>query len=212
VLATLVGLRLEELIKPVKRLKLLLLLLVCVVSFGATGCSSDSRDNVAVSEKAVEKEDGSTVVVSHASNGTKTEARTFPSGDVARVTRITAPNGQRRAIVEFRDTRSAEIKDENDIGNIIEASADTVKSAATKALDATKSAGSVVGDKAEDAAGKAADVGKDVGKDIGKGAKRGAEEVGDAASDATSAAKKGAKKTAKGIKKVGEKIKDSVTP
>ncbi|HVG19950.1 MAG TPA: hypothetical protein VNI02_12945 [Blastocatellia bacterium] len=160
----------------------------------------------------MEKEDGSTVAVSTSSNGTKAEARTFPSGDVARVTRITSPNGRRRALVEFRDARSAEIKDENEIDRVIEASADTVRAAAIRAWDARQAAGSEVRDQTEGAANKAAEAGKDAGKAVGGAVKRGAEEAGDAASDAAGAAKKGGKKTGKGIKKVGEKIKDSITP
>jgi hypothetical protein len=196
-------------------MKLSLLFLICVITLGAGGCSSNSdvaNANIQRSEKEVEKEDGSIVSVSTAPNGTKTEARAFPSGDVSRVTRITPPNGQRRALVEFRDSRVIEIRDENEVDRVIEASADTVKAASVKAWDATKSAGSAVADKTEDAGDKAADTGKDLGKAVGKGAKRGAEEVGDAASDTAEAAKKGARKAGKGIKKVGEKIKDSVTP
>lgn len=199
-----------------KLMKLTLLFLICVLTFGAAGCSSNSSDSVNASlpksEKDVEKEDGSTVSVSTAPNGTKTEARTFPSGDVARVTRITSPNGRRRALVEFRDTRVIEMRDGNEVDRVIEASADTVRAAAVNALEATKSAGSEVADKTEDVADKAADTGKDAGEAVGDGAKRGAEEVGDAASDAAGAAKKGARKAGKGIKKVGEKVKDSVTP
>jgi hypothetical protein len=191
-----------------KLMKLSILSLTCAIIAGAMGCSSDPRANLPKVERQEEKDDGSTVVVSASSNGTRTEARTFPSGDVARVTRITTPNGHRRAIAEFRDTTTVEIKDGNEVDRVIEATADAVKSAAVKARDGVNSAGAEAADKTEDAADKAADVGKDVGSK----AKRGAEEAGDAASDAASAAKKGVKKTGKGIKKVGQKIKDSVTP
>ena len=191
-----------------KLMKWSVLFLTCAIVFGAMGCSSDPRANLPKTEKEIEKEDGSTVVVSASSNGTRTEARTFPAGDVARVTRITTPNGHRRAIVEFRDTTTIEIKDGNEVDRVIEAPADAVKSAAVKARDAVKSAGAEVADKTEDAADKATDAGKDAGGE----AKRAAEEVGDAASDAGSAVKKGVKKTGKGIKKVGQKIKDSATP
>ncbi|HEX8184127.1 MAG TPA: hypothetical protein VF747_05230 [Blastocatellia bacterium] len=192
---------------------LTIVLLIWAIAVVATGCSSNNP-NLVRSDKEVQKEDGSTVVVSTSSNGTRTEARTFPSGDVARVTRINPPNGRTRAIVEFRDTRSVEIKDEDEIDHIMDASADTIKTVAMKLWEAMKSweaansAGSEAADKTEDAADKAAGV----GKEVGKGAKRGAEAVGDAASDTAAAAKAGVKKTGKGIKKVGEKIKDSVTP
>src|SRR5215216_445270 len=189
-------------------LKRSVLFFTCAIVFAAMGCSSDPHANLPKTEKEIVKEDGSTVVVSASPNGTRTEARSFPSGDVARVTRITTPNKHRRAIVEFRDTSTVEIKDGNEVDRVIEAPADAVQSAAVKARDAMKSAGAEVAGKTEDAADKAADVGKDVGSE----AKRGAEEVGDAASDATSAAKKGVKKAGKGIKKAGQKIKDSVTP
>jgi hypothetical protein len=190
-----------------KLMKLSTLVLLCAVAFGATACSSD-RANVAKVEQEIKKEDGSTVVISVSSNGTRAEAREFPTGDVARVSRITTPNGQRRAIAEFRDSSSIEIKDGNEVDRVIEASADVVKSAAIKARDAAKTAGSEVADKTEDATDKAAEVGKDVGKE----AKSVSEAVGDAASDTAEAAKKGAKKTGKGMKKVGEKIKDSIKP
>lgn len=183
-----------------------LFFLVCALMLGAMGCSCGVRGggnaNIARSEKEVEKEDGSVVVVSTSPNGIRTEARTFPSGDVSRVTRITATNGRRRGLVEFRDGRSAEIKDENEIDRVIEASANTVGAAAIKAWEARQAAGSEVSEKADGAANRAAEAGKDSGQTVGGAAKRGAEE----------AAKKGARKTGKGIKKVGEKIKNSVTP
>ena len=190
-----------------KPIKLSTPVLIFAIVFGAIGCSSE-RANVAKVEKEFEKEDGSTVLISVSSNGTRSEARQFPSGEVARVTRITTPDGERRAIAEFRDSTSIEIRDGNEVDRVIEASADLVKSAAIKARDATKSAGSAVTNKSEDAADKAADVGKDAGKEV----KSGAEAVGDAASDAAEAAKKGAKKTGKGIRKVGEKVKESIKP
>jgi len=190
-----------------KPIKLSTPVLIFAIVFGAIGCSSD-RVNVAKVEKEFEKEDGSTVVVSVSPNGTRSEARQFPSGDVTRVTRITTPDGERRALAEFRDSTSIEIRDGNEVDRVIEASADLVKSAAIKARDAAKSAGSEVANRSEDAADKAADVGKDVGKEV----KSGAEAVGDAASDAAETAKKGAKKTGKGIKKVGEKVKESIKP
>ena len=190
-----------------KPIKLSTPVLIFAIVFGAIGCSSE-RANVAKVEKEFEKEDGSTVLISVSSNGTRSEARQFPSGEVARVTRITTPDGERRAIAEFRDSTSIEIRDGNEVDRVIEASADLVKSAAIKARDAAKSAGSEVANRSEDAADKAADVGKDAGKEV----KSGAEAVGDAASDAAEAAKKGAKKTGKGIRKVGEKVKESIKP
>ena len=181
--------------------------LIFAIAFGAIGCSSD-KGNVAKVEKEFQKEDGSNVVVSVSSNGTRAEAREFPSGEVVRVTRITTPNGERKAIAEFRDSSSVLIKDGNEVDRVIEASGDVVKAAAIKARDAAKSAGSEVANKSEDAADKATEA----GKDVGEGVKNASEAVGDAASDAAEAAKKGAKKTGKGIKKVGEKVKDSIKP
>jgi hypothetical protein len=183
--------------------------LVCALMLGAMGCSCGSRGgantNVARSEKGVEKEDGSVVVVSMSPNGIRTEARTFPSGDVSRATRITATNGRRRALVEFRDGRSAEVKDENEIDRVIEASADTVRAAAAKAWEARQAAsGPEASEKAGGAANRAAEGGKDAGQAVGGAAKRGAEEAGDAASDVVEAAKKGLRKTGKGVKRFGE--------
>ena len=193
-----------------------LFFLMCALVLGAIGCSSGPpqgvNGNVARAEKEEVKDDGSTVIVSSAANGVRAEARIFPSGDIERVTRITSANGHRRALVEFRDGRSAEIRDENEVDRVIEAPLDVVTAAAMKAWEAKNAAGSAAADKTEDAADKAADAAKDAGQAAESGVKRGAEEVKNAASDAAEAAKKGAKKTGKGIKKVGEKIKDSVTP
>jgi hypothetical protein len=197
-------------------MKLSLLFLICALMLGAIGCSSGPpqgvNGNVARAEKEVVKEDGSIIAVSKSATGVKAEARIFPSGEIARVTRITSANGHRRALVEFRDARSAEIKDENEVDRVIEAPLDVVTAAAMKAWDAKNSAGPAAANKAEDAADKATDAVKDADQAAGGGAKRGAEEVRNAASDAAEAAKKGAKKTGKGVKKAGEKMKDSVTP
>jgi hypothetical protein len=177
-----------------------LLFLICAITFGAIGCSNapeGANANFAKPEKEVQKEDGSVVAVSSSPNGIRAEARTFPAGDIARVTRITSPNGRRRALAEFRDGRSVEIRDENEVDRVIEASAETVRAATIKAWDAKNAAGPEAADKSADAANRAADAGKDAGKAASDAANRGAEEV---------------RNTGKVVKKAGEKLKDSVTP
>jgi len=183
-----------------KRRLLFLIFALAIVSFG---CSSDSKDSGTIKPATeVEKEDGSIVAVGTGQNGIKSESRTFPTGDVSRATRITYPDGKRRAVVEFREGgRSIELKEQSDIDTLMEASVDNIKDAATKTWDATKTIGEKIGDKTADAA-----------KEVGDKAKSGAEATKDAAADAAEATGKGLKKAGKAIKKAGEKIKDKVTP
>lgn len=183
-----------------KRRLMFLIFALAVVSFG---CSGDGKESSGLKPAAeVQKEDGSIVAVSTGQNGIKSESRTFPTGDVSRATRITYPDGNRRALVEFREGgRSVELKEQNDIDNLMEASADSIKDAATKTWDATKAIGEKIGDKTADAA-----------KEVSDKAKSGAEATKDAAADAADATGKGLKKAGKVIKKTGEKIKDKVKP
>jgi gas vesicle protein len=183
-----------------KRRLLFLIFALAIVSFG---CSTDSKDSgVAKPATEVQKEDGSTVAVSTGANGIKSESRTFQSGDVSRATRITYPDGRRRAVVEFREGgRSVELKEKNDIDNLMEASADSIKDVATKTWEATKTVSEKIGDKTADTA-----------KEVSDKAKSGAEATKDAAADAAEVTGKGLKKAGKAAKKAGEKIKDKVTP
>lgn len=176
-------------------MKRILLFLTFALAIVAFGCSTNNKDsNVIKSSQEVVKEDGSTVVISNAPNGTKSEARTFPSGEVARATRITNPDGKRRGLVEFRDGRSTELDEQNDIDHLMDASAENIKDAATKTWEATKAIGEKIGDKTAETA-----------KGVGEATK-------DAAADAAEATGKGIKKAGKAVKKAGEKIKDKVTP
>lgn len=183
-----------------KRRMLFLIFAFSIVMFG---CSTDNKDSGAAKPPAeVPKEDGSTVVVNTGQGGIKTEARTFPSGDISRVTRITYPDGRQRALVEYREGgRSVELKEKSEIDSLMEASADSIKTAATKTWEATKAVGEKIGDKTADAA-----------KEVGEKTKTGAEATRDATVDAAEATGKGLKKAGKAVKKAGEKIKDKVTP
>jgi hypothetical protein len=125
----------------------------------------------------VENRDGSTTVVTHYSDGTKSEVRTFKTGRLARVTRETNATGQRTARVTYRDTaREVELRDESWID---------------KSMDATGNALVEVADKLEDA-----------GDMTKKGVKEGVKEVGDKAEDVGDAVKKGAKKVTKKAKEI----------
>ena len=67
-----------------------------------------------VSTNTIQNKDGSTTVVTAYSDGSKTEVRTFRSGRLARVTRITDPSGARTVRANYRaDESEVEIKDES---------------------------------------------------------------------------------------------------
>jgi hypothetical protein len=138
----------------------------------------------------VVKADGSTVQTTIATDGTKSEVRTFPAGEVTRVTRTTRPTGTREVVVEYRDGRKNEIKDESDIERAMDATGDAIVAAADKTWevsrdvgkeigDKAEDVGSEVGDKAEDVADKTVDTSKKVGKEVGKGAKKAGKKIKD---------------------------------
>ena len=194
-------------------IKLTTLMIISALSFAVIGCAnSDSPDQqgeagqgdksaqAATSPGEIKKADGSIVATSQLQDGTKTEVRSFETGEVARVTRMTSPGGERTATVEFRDDRKVEMEDESFVEQAMDATGDAIAVAANKTWDATKVAGREVGDKSEDVAGavadtskkvagKTADAGKTTGKAVGKGAKAAGKAVG------------------KGVKKAGEKLK-----
>ena len=200
-----------------KLIKLLALTFLLAFSIGAAGCAENSQQRVdsasgaAPTAQEVEKDDGSVVKTTTNGDGTKTEVRTFKTGEVVRVTRTTRPGSKRTATIEMRDGRKAELEDDSEIERVIDASGDWIASAAAKTWDTTKEVGKEVGDKAEDVAGKTVDTSKDVGKKAVKGTKEGVKEVGDKAEDVGDAVGKTAKKVGKGAKSVGKKIKDKVS-
>ncbi|HXG92794.1 MAG TPA: hypothetical protein VNN73_10560 [Blastocatellia bacterium] len=166
---------------------LIAMLALAAATFGCKGSSQQSNTN-----QAQVKADNSTVTLDE-KEGYKTEVRAFPSGDIAKVTRVTRPNGNRVVLVEYRDNpQPVEVKDPDIIDRAMDATADELKAAA----GAAKGAGATVGDKAEDVAGK-----------VGEGAKQAASEAKDVAADAAEATGKAAKKTGKAVKKLGDKIK-----
>jgi len=150
--------------------------------------SNQSQNNQ--SQPKVTKSDGSVVEVVIAPDGTKTEVRTFKTGDIARITRTTGSDGLRAVVVEYRDGRKADLTDENDIEQAMDATADVMLTAADKAFSVTKEASEEVADKTEDVADKTVEVSKEVGektKDVAKETAKGTVDV---------------------TKKVGEKTKD----
>jgi hypothetical protein len=171
-------------------MKLRLLALLFTFSILAAGCEHNAAyDN---QPTTVQKSDGSKVEIRTAADGTKTEVRTFPSGEVVRTTRTTHPGGKREAVVEFRDGRKAELKDESDIERALDATGDAIADAARKSWEVSKDVGRTVGDKAEDVAGKTVDTTKAVAGKTADKTKEVGQEIG------------------KGAKKVGKKIKDKI--
>ena len=166
----------------------------------ANGSNGAQASSEAKSPAEVEKEDGSTISVATEPDGSKREERSFKSGEVARVSRVTRSDGTRTATVEMRDGRRAELKEEGEVEKALEASSDWLVTAASKSWDTTKDIGREVGAKSKDVASKTADTGKDVGKKVGKGIKRGAEEVADKTGDAAGKVKKGARKVVDKVK------------
>src|ERR1700754_197420 len=187
-----------------RNMKPVITILLFALTLSAFGCSeatkSSNPDRSHAQPSAGPQADGSTVTISTAPNGLKSEVRTFESGEIARVTRMTYPNGTNRAVVEYRDGRAVELKDENDIGSLMDTSADHIRSAADNAAAATKGFGEAVADKTKEVGDKAIDK-----------TKEGLEKAKDAAGSAAEAAGKGIKKAGKEIKKAGEKVKDQVS-
>lgn len=200
-----------------KLIKLLTISLLLAFSVGAIGCAENSQQRVDAKStttptaQEVEKDDGSVVTTTTTADGTKTEVRTFKTGEVVRVTRTTRPGAKRTATVELRDGRKADLQDDSKVEQVIDASADWIAKAAETTWDTTKTVGKEVGDKAEDVADKTVDTSKDVGKKVVKGTKTGVKEVGDKAEDVGDAVGKTAKKAGKGAKSLGKKVKDKVS-
>src|SRR5512138_4899 len=161
------------------------LMALIISTFGCAEANKNSSPDLTRAQPAREgrQADGSMVTISTAPDGTKTETRTFESGEVAQVTRTTNPDGTQRAVVEYRDGRSVELKDDDDIGSLMETSADHIAAAADKALTASREFGEEVAGKAKEVGDKAADK-----------TKEGLEKARDAAGDAAEAAGKGIQK------------------
>ena len=104
--------------------------LTIALSFGtAAFAQTEGHSHQAQSSQSpskVTKSDGSTVEIVVAPDGTKTEIRTFETGDIARITRTTHSDGMRAVVVEYRDGRKADLTDENDIEQAMDATADVM--------------------------------------------------------------------------------------
>ncbi len=186
--------------------------LTIALSFGTAafaqteGHSHHAQSNQSPSK--VTKSDGSTVEIVVAPDGTKTEIRTFETGDIARITRTTNSDGIRAVFVEYRDGRKADLTDENDIEQAMDATADVMLAAADKAWKVTKAVGEEVADKTEDVADKTVDVTKkavDKTKDVTKDVAKETVEVTKKAADKTEDV---ADKTINKTKEVGKEVAD----
>lgn len=185
--------------------------LTIALSFGTAafaqteGHSHHAQSNQSPSK--VTKSDGSTVEIIVAPDGTKTEIRTFERGDISRITRTTNGDGM-RVVVEYRDGRKADLTDENDIEQAMDATADVMLAAADKAWKVTKAVGEEVADKTEDVADKTVDVTKkavdktkDVTKDVAKETVEVTKKVADKTEDVVD-------KTIDKSKEVGKEVAD----
>jgi hypothetical protein len=182
------------------------------------------------SNQTITKSDGSVVITTIAEDGTRTQVRTFKSGNIAKVTRTTNPDGSRMVVVEYRDGREADLKDKSDIEQAMDATADKIEIAANKALNATAKVGEEVADKTEDVVDKTADVTKQVAsetKEIGektadktkdvatktevvanKAVDKSKETAGEVVDKTVDTSKDVARSSVKGVKVVGDKAED----
>jgi hypothetical protein len=145
----------------------------------ALACSQIHEQHATSGNKPLQKSDGSRVETTTAADGTRTEVRTFPSGDVSRVTRTTPPGGKPKVVVELRNGKRTEFEDQSDIDRAMEATGDAIASAARKTWEASKEIGAEIGDKAKEVADKTVDATRDVGRKIGKEAKKAAKKAKD---------------------------------
>ena len=107
-------------------------LLVAAVSITlalAVGCKKGQQ--TANSNEPKQLPDQSTLQVNIASDGRKTEARVFEGGELLRATRITGPKVEPMVLVEFRDGRTAVLKDPNLVTRVLDASEEEIAEAAT---------------------------------------------------------------------------------
>jgi hypothetical protein len=204
------------------------LLAVSVVAF------QDHTAHQNDSNQTITKSDGSVVITTIAEDGTRTQVRTFKSGNIAKVTRTTNPDGSRMVVVEYRDGREADLKDKSDIEQAMDATADKIEIAANKALNATAKVGEEVADKTEDVVDKTADVTKqvasetkeigektadktkDVAKDVAtktevvanKAVDKSKETAGEVVDKTVDTSKDVARSSVKGVKVVGDKAED----
>lgn len=182
------------------------LFLSAVLAFATTGAAfaqhSHQSDD---SKQTITKSDGSVVVVTVADDGTKTEVRTFKTGDIARITRTTHSNGHRTVEVEYRDGRTANIEEESDIEQAMDATADRITAAASKTKETAKEITSEVSDKAEDAADKVVEKSKDAGKVAVKGVKVTADKAEDVADKTVDTTKEAGKAVADKAEDVEDK-------
>ncbi len=116
-------------------------------------------------------------------DGTRTEVRTFKSGNIARVTRTTHSDGSRMVVVEYRDGRKANLEEESDIEQAMDTTADKIEMAAGKALNVTKGVGEEVADKTEDVVDTSVDATKRAASKTKKAGKKAVNKTKDVAGD-----------------------------
>ncbi|MEP7271898.1 MAG: hypothetical protein ABI882_10380 [Acidobacteriota bacterium] len=147
--------------------------------------------------KSIANKDGSTTVVRTFSDGSKSEERTFKTGEIATVRRVTQTSGERRAHVVYRkDNSEVEVSDPTWV---------------EKSMDATGSALAVAARKTESGVKTGVNATVEGAKTVGSATKKGAivagEKTVEGAKMVGEKTKEGVKAVGKGLKKVGEKIK-----
>ena len=147
--------------------------------------------------KTINNRDGSTTVVKTYSDGSKTEHRSFKTGDVAVVKRVTTASGAQRAHVVYRkDNSEVEVKDPTWVDKSMSATGNALSVAAKKTESGVKTGVNATVEGAKTAGSATAKGATMVGKKTAEGAKT----VGKKTAE-------GVKAAGKGIKKVGEKLK-----
>lgn len=175
---------------------------------GSYGCSKNEN-----AQDANAKSDGSTVETHVAADGTKTEVRTFESGEVFRVSRISKPDGERLTLYDFRDNRTALSHDDSDFDNAMDATGDAITASAKRTWEVSNNIGSSAvsvsknvaeksSDTSKDVVDKGIETGKDVGEAVGDTSVKVGKTVGKTSAKVGKTVGSEAKKTAKKIKNV----------
>ena len=76
--------------------------------------------------------DGTTLMVVESPSGIKSEVKTYPTGAVIQLTRVTRPDGRRDATVKMRNGYTVDLQDRDDIDRAIEMSSEGLVAAVKK--------------------------------------------------------------------------------
>ena len=114
----------------------IIFVLILAVVLAAAGCSKSSEESPnAAANNVVSPEvqpDGTTMMIAEGQNGLKSEVKTFPTGIIIQVTRVSKPDGTRTATVRLRNGYSTDLQDRADIDRAIEMTSDELVAAVKK--------------------------------------------------------------------------------